>query len=401
VSPLRSSGPRAGRSHLHLWVSSIVAAGLHLIGYGAFALRLPRSTAKPQAHRTVAISEGQLATAVAHSRQAMQAAQTPKPAAKKTDRAIAPPPEEKLTGQVVALPPSADAKPPKDARYLAENNAHTEHETRSRHASSDFKNVMHEATVTQKAAVTRLQEPQAGAQKVLSDALDKSLTQPGKAAKMAPALEIPKQVRQDRLALTLNQTDGTLRNARAQERIAGNSDRLHIVQQASEGKQAGADAGPKNLTMADLVPQIGQLSRLSGGPTNDGLDDVEEAEGTFLNAREFKYAAFFNRMKQQISQYWRPQAEFQRRDPSGNIYGTQSRLTLVTVTLDAQGSLARLDLAQSCGVDFLDAEALKALRQAAPFTHPPRHLANQAGLIVFSFGFNLDLTGRSAFESPY
>ena len=51
--------------------------------------------------------------------------------------------------------------------------------------------------------------------------------------------------------------------------------------------------------------------------------------------------------------------------------------------------------------NFLDQEGLRAMRAAAPFLHPPKGLLDGNRQVVFSFGFSLDLTGASAFDTPY
>ena len=55
------------------------------------------------------------------------------------------------------------------------------------------------------------------------------------------------------------------------------------------------------------------------------LDNVDEGEGTYLNTKEWKYASFFNRVKQSVSQQWNPGQQLRLRDPTGNIYGGRDR----------------------------------------------------------------------------
>ena len=53
---------------------------------------------------------------------------------------------------------------------------------------------------------------------------------------------------------------------------------------------------------------------------------------------------------------------------------------------------------QTCGVDFLDDEALNAFRKAQPFINPPPLLVEADGLIHFNFGFIFELSGKTRFR---
>jgi TonB family protein len=198
---------------------------------------------------------------------------------------------------------------------------------------------------------------------------------------------IPDQRQNFQLQLQLD-PDGKLRNQAQNSGTKGNSDRLEIGKLNSNSQ--------KSLP-SSLMPQLGVLARINGAPANDYLEKVEEGEGTFLNAKEFKYASFFNRLKQGVSQYWRPMDEFLRRDPTGNIYGNKTRVTILSVTLRADGHLKQLAVAQSSGLDFLDHEAELAFQKAEPFLNPPKGLVNAQGDIHFPFGFYLQLEGTQGF----
>jgi TonB family protein len=215
------------------------------------------------------------------------------------------------------------------------------------------------------------------------------------------ALEIPNQAARDRLALQFDPSLGSFRNQGEAQKVEGNSDRLKIAPGETPDKSNDGGTAPKQgLTMADLVPPVGVLARLSGGPANDALGNVEEGEGTFLKSREFKYASFFNRLKRSVSQHWKPLAEVQRRDPTGNIYGYRTRVTVLTITLNADGTLQDVQVKQSSGVDFLDKEALAAFQRAEPFPNPPKGLIDSTGHIVFPFGFHIDFSGHGGFGAP-
>lgn len=307
-------------------------------------------------------------------------------------------------GQVVDIPPSADTRPPDDARFLSEHNTRVERETRSRHQRADYQNAMNEPTVA------KVNEPGTPERAHDSRTLDVA-TAGSDAAKRKEqprrdtvTLAMPAVRQRDQLALTIDNTLGTLKNQRQSEKVSGEGDRLRLSPDADAKKQVpGTDSAPQQTAKSiELVPQVGVLARLTGGPANDHLDNVEEGEGTFLNSREFKFASFFNRIKRDVSQHWNPIGEYQRRDPTGNIYGHRARLTVVNVTLRPDGTLASVEVAAGSGIDFLDREAALAFSRAQPFPNPPRGLVDAStGLITFPFGFHVDFSAGGGLQLPF
>lgn len=133
-----------------------------------------------------------------------------------------------------------------------------------------------------------------------------------------------------------------------------------------------------------------------GGAPNDALENVAEGDGTYLNTREWRYASFFNRVKQAVSGKWDPNGRLRQRNRG---LGAATRITVMMVTLRPDGSMADLFVAQSSGVDELDAEAMAAFEKAAPFSNPPPGLV-QGGFIRFSFSFHVTDQGL-AVPSPF
>lgn len=151
---------------------------------------------------------------------------------------------------------------------------------------------------------------------------------------------------------------------------------------------------PGAPAMPALAPSQQQVARALGSGTEDYLKDVDEGDDTSLNAKKWKYASFFNRVKQQVRDHWKPADAYRRRDPTGAIYGSKDRYTLLRVQLKPDGSLANVFLQQPSGVEFLDDEAIEAFKQAQPFANPPPQLVEgRSGMIQFSFGFFFELSG--------
>jgi TonB family protein len=248
-------------------------------------------------------------------------------------------------GQVVDVAPGNDRRAD-DAKYLATTNNRVMNETRAREQTNTWSRAtpktqaQPEAMPAAKGAPTPPPPPSAV-----------SLAESFLGRRTAPSLLLPE---------TVSGADGT-------EPSTGPSGTEH----GNESANAGA-------------------STEGGGAPNDALD-VPEGDGTFLNTREWKYAAFFNRVKQAVSAKWDPNGRLKHRSEG---LGAMTRLTVMSVTLRPDGSLADLYVAQSSGVDVLDAEAMSAFEKAAPFSNPPPALVEQ-GFIRFAFSFHVTHDGLS------
>jgi len=137
----------------------------------------------------------------------------------------------------------------------------------------------------------------------------------------------------------------------------------------------------------------GSRSKEAGQPgSSDKIDGVDEGDASILNAQRWKYASFFNRMMEGIDEHWDPVARLRARDPDGRINGTRTRTTRVMIILNPDGSLHKIKTSQSSNVDYLDEEAIQAIRKAAPFPNPPPGMLNpDDGKLHVPFGFIVEM----------
>ncbi len=133
--------------------------------------------------------------------------------------------------------------------------------------------------------------------------------------------------------------------------------------------------------------------------TSDHLPNIEEGDKTVLNANAYRFADYFLQMKRAVERQWRPGEIYLRRDPTGEVYGVKDRYTVLRVTLDAKGRVVELLTSRQSGLDFMDAEAKRAMRDAGPYPNPPDGLADGDGMIRFEFGFFFEVSnGRGRFN---
>jgi TonB family protein len=306
-------------------------------------------------------------------------------------------PEAIPKGQIVDVAPGNDEKPNDDAKYLAEHNNKVEKESRAKDQTAFYKNAMPHRTTTlppnEHTGHDNVDHPSlSGNQGTANDEREK------KDGKQAGHFEVPTTEHRDQVAVVEKGTDGEISNQKESDQIKGNSDKLRI----SAGDQGPPDNEPGSLgkagsrNVANLLPSQATVDKITGAAANDHLDGVEQGEGTYLNTREWKYATFFNRVKQSVGEHWDPSTPLRQRDPDGRVYAYKDRYTLLTVTLDDIGRVKALTIEKSCGVDFLDHEAVAAFERAQPFPNPPPGLLNSNQEIHFSFGFFLEVNSGSS-----
>ena len=81
--------------------------------------------------------------------------------------------------------------------------------------------------------------------------------------------------------------------------------------------------------------------------------------------------------------------------PSSTLLARPSYTTVVLVTLDRDGSLKKIELAQPCGSEALDSAVTTAFQLAAPFPNPPKQLIEEDGTIYLpTMSFTVEL-GRA------
>ncbi len=306
------------------------------------------------------------------------------------------PPEpepEPIDGQVVATPPGND-QVAKDAEYLSESNNKVEKETRAREQTADYRNAATKRTgpQTQGSTAQRPTPPQPAGNRGVADD-----ERPPTEQQRRSAFEIPDARKHDAVALKTDPRQrgpgASVPNRSESDNVEGNSNRL-LIQPGNGGTGEDGSRGRRGSEgLAALMPSAESMSRIIGAAPNDHLRDVDEGDETLLNTREWKYATFFNRLKQRVGEEWDPTRVLRQRDPTGATYQGRDRHTLLEITLDASGRLQDVHVEKSSGLDFLDLEAVRAFERAQPFPNPPPGLVSEGRAVTFTFGFYLEMGG--------
>jgi TonB family protein len=268
---------------------------------------------------------------------------------------------------VVAVAPSADPRRPANARFLADRDNTVARDVQSRDAGKqEWKTILARPTPGPEGGPQGI--PEAG------DGGDAEQRVPGReGARRVERTdeEIEAAIARARLALappTLSPDAASpARSARPAEPAPG----------AGEG-------GSRRSGRYDprLLPTAATFQQLAGGPSAQRLPDVEVGDETVLNTRRFKYAEFYVRLKTAFTREFDPDRAWNARDPQSLRYGRARRTTRVDVVLDREGEVLDVRVVRSSGLDFYDAEVVRAFRAAAPFPNPPLGLAAADGTIV-------------------
>jgi len=305
--------------------------------------------------------------------------------------AAKPPEPPRTPGQVVDVAPSANNKPPPASRFLAESNNTVEKETVSRFRRPGYERAAPRPSQDQAPQPAQAQRGDQVAEGS-KDATGGDTRKAGAArpAAKAPAPSAPSPA--EKLAMNVDPEGLRRAPAPAAEKKPGQTEAQGEAGEGGEGaKQAGSGGRPI------LQPTAAFYDQFKGGPAPDHVEGVDVGDSTFLNTREWKYAGFFNRVKQAISEHWDPSSAMRARDPSGEKFFYKDRNTLLSVTLNEQGALTDIKVTRSSGLDFLDQTAVEAFQKAQPFPNPPSGLVDSHGQISFSFGFYVE-TGGGGFR---
>ncbi|HEY2027612.1 MAG TPA: energy transducer TonB [Myxococcales bacterium] len=306
------------------------------------------------------------------------------------------PQQQKIDGQLVSLGTPEDERPPdKATKYLSEHDSRVEKETRAKQTSAFFKNAL---SKVQKEG--RKDSAAAGAP-ALSEHPGAEGQGGGEQVKHKKQVaELPSKAQRDSLKVR-EAENGTLRNRDSTEEVRGTGKRIAMADPGRDGKESSQGAGNPSATPGmpgqqtplklKLDQPIGSAGPIEGGPMPDDLRGVEEGEGTFLNARSFKYASYLNRVKETVGRVWtqRVMDETSKRDPTGQLYSFKDRRTVVEFTIDKEGEIQDVKVQASSGVSYLDDVAVDAFRLVQRFPNPPAGLLTADGTVRLPFAFTL------------
>ena len=150
-----------------------------------------------------------------------------------------------------------------------------------------------------------------------------------------------------------------------------------------ENQQKVPPTSSKFMGSKGTLAMLDELNQEKYAPKNPQVEEKEELdddEPISLDTKEAKYASYFSRIKQQIQRVWVY--------PSQGIKRTLSGELTLKFEISKDGNLLSLRLINSSGSNILDANAVKAVRGAAPYYPFPKIITKKKLSILATFVYN-------------
>ena len=133
-------------------------------------------------------------------------------------------------------------------------------------------------------------------------------------------------------------------------------------------------------TLAMLDDVVNQEKYAPENPQVKEKEELDDDEPISLDTKEAKYVSYFSRIKQQIQRVWVY--------PSQGIKRTLSGELTLKFEISKDGNLLSLRLINSSGSNILDANAVKAVRGAAPYYPFPITITKKKLSILATYVYN-------------
>jgi TonB family protein len=176
----------------------------------------------------------------------------------------------------------------------------------------------------------------------------------------------------------------------------GKEDQVVDKQSRARTNDAFAAAGKaaKDLTLKDLgiVDDWKQRS----AATDDNLEGIPMGERTVLNTRANRYYSFYERAKEQLRVYWKPEVN-QRATTLAvqkKLLDGQQLVTRVVASLDKEGKVQEVRTVQSSGVPQIDAAATTAFYKIGRLPNVPKGMLDKDGVARLYWEFVVNAVGQ-------
>ena len=150
-----------------------------------------------------------------------------------------------------------------------------------------------------------------------------------------------------------------------------------------ENQQKVPPVSSKFMGSKGTLAMLDELNKEKYAPKNPQVEEKEELdddEPISLDTKEAKYVSYFSRIKQQIQRVWVY--------PSQGIKRTLSGELTLKFEISKDGNLLSLRLINSSGSNILDANAVRAVRGAAPYYPFPITITKKRLSILATFVYN-------------
>ncbi|HSA58190.1 MAG TPA: TonB family protein [bacterium] len=178
----------------------------------------------------------------------------------------------------------------------------------------------------------------------------------------------------------------------ATEKLEKNPEKAKAPKMAGPGKEGYTIAAiPKPSSPKESAPDSASGSNgedLFEGLSEDFFPNYKVGDKTYLNVLKYPKIGYFVRMKKVFRTTFNPIPSI--RQSFLQIQKGQVEVVL-GVTVDKSGKLADLMILRSSGLQAYDQEALRTIRDSAPFAKPPAELLNAPDALRMAWTFTVYL----------
>lgn len=157
-----------------------------------------------------------------------------------------------------------------------------------------------------------------------------------------------------------------------------------------------SNRSPASMPAADPLNEASSAAQGDGlSATDDYLPHVAIAANTLLNTREYKYASFYERIREKLNHQWQRlvRAEMESLYLQGVPSIEGERTTKLRIALDPQGHVTKIEKYGSAGYQELDRAAVSAFKVAGPFSNPPQELLEGTDQKIVSIDWHFVVVG--------
>jgi TonB family protein len=161
-----------------------------------------------------------------------------------------------------------------------------------------------------------------------------------------------------------------------------------VPRRTTPGTPGGTGTGSPNLLLGNAG--AARLAIQQGGALKTQAPP-DPARPSMLQKAEWKFGGFFARVQDLVRVRFKPLDAFKRRAREDAIAGIVSGKSVVDITLDRTGAIKDVSLEERGPADFLDDEAMRAIRSVGTFVNPPAGLFAE-GKATYRFRFTFALS---------
>ena len=183
-----------------------------------------------------------------------------------------------------------------------------------------------------------------------------------------------KKYRQKRLAIPKTHSTPSIIQ---QSKIWVAKSKKEKTQQKIPSSPSASMSAQKTLSMLDgLNPE----KYATQDPKVERGEALDNNESISLDTKEEKYVSYFSRIKQQIQRVWVYPARGTKRKKGGEL--------TLKFEISRDGNLLSLRLVNTSGFDVLDINAIKAVKEAAPYYPFPTTISKKKLSILATFVYS-------------